>query len=82
MERDCSKLICGAPMTFQGYGIEQTRINLWDCFAREKKKLKAELHKTDLHICSYFRGKLPFYNQINTVIWVLVNLKFEAYPPL
>ena len=22
MERDCREFICGAPMTFQGYGIE------------------------------------------------------------
>ena len=25
MERDCNELICGAPKTFQGYGIEKNR---------------------------------------------------------
>ena len=25
MERDCCKFICGAPTTFQGYGIEENR---------------------------------------------------------
>ena len=26
MERDCCEFICGGPMTFQGYGIEQNII--------------------------------------------------------
>ena len=28
MERGCCEFICGAPTTFQGYGIEQNRIEL------------------------------------------------------
>ena len=30
MERDCCKFICGAPTTFQGYGIEKNRKNIND----------------------------------------------------
>ena len=28
MERDCCKVICGAPITSQGYGIDYTRLDL------------------------------------------------------
>ena len=33
MERDCCEFICGAPMTFQSYGIEQNiHMALYACF--------------------------------------------------
>ena len=36
MERDCCEFSCGDPTTFQGYGIEQNRIPLFEKFCCQR----------------------------------------------
>ena len=70
MERDCCKFICGAPTTFQGYGIESNRrsvikpgvhrerpiyIYIYREREREREREKINIKKSDPLDLFYYR---------------------------
>ena len=60
MERDCCEFICGAPTTFQGYGIEEKRswFNWWASFAPE------------FQCCYFCESSCLFYLSFNSDFYV------------
>ena len=49
-------------------------------FRKGKTRITAELHRTDLIICTHStEGNTPFYSQINTVFWAQ-HREDGAYP--
>ena len=57
MERDCCKFICGAPTTFQGYGIEWNR--------REVTKLACIVVCVYISILTQFAYYLSLFEPVN-----------------
>ena len=68
MKRDCCKFICGAPTTFQGYGIEQNR-TVW--FPRANYQINQYFC---LKIFDFFL--LSFWSVIDMWRCLLVTLVF------
>ena len=72
MERDCCKFICGAPTTFQGYGIEWRMEHNKTC-AKKTAKMRAFVTETGLiyltFISNFAQPERKMLIDVRLLIW-------------